>query len=54
MIPERRTDRENYNVNFSTQIKQSNTDEWYTPKEAVRLITPYLSRGGVQKNPMSV
>ena len=47
--PERRTDKENYNVNFSTQIKQSNTDEWYTPKEAVRLITPYLSRGGYRK-----
>lgn len=36
-------------MNFSTQIKQSNTDEWYTPKEAVRLITPYLSRGGYRK-----
>lgn len=31
-------------TNFSTQIKQSNTDEWYTPPEAVEIIVPYLQR----------
>ena len=36
-------------MNFSTQIKQSNTDEWYTPKECVELIVPYLKRGGYKK-----
>lgn len=29
-------------MNFSTKIKQSNTDEWYTPIEAVEIIVPYL------------
>ena len=33
-------------MNFSTQIKQSNTDEWYTTKESVNMIIPYLVRGG--------
>lgn len=33
-------------MNFSEQIKQSNTDEWYTPKECVELIVKYLERGG--------
>jgi len=36
-------------MNFSQQIKQSNTDEWYTPKECVDLIVPYLHGGGVKK-----
>lgn len=31
-------------MNFSLQIKQRNTDEWFTPPEAVRLIIPYLRR----------
>lgn len=34
-------------MSFSMQIKQSNTDEWYTPKECVEMIVPYLNRGGV-------
>ena len=29
-------------MNYSTQIKQSNTDEWYTTEESVRMIIPYL------------
>ena len=33
-------------MNFSTQIKQSNTDEWYTPKESVDIIIPFLVGGG--------
>jgi hypothetical protein len=33
-------------VNFSQQIKQSNTDEWYTPKEPVKLIAKILLRNG--------
>lgn len=36
-------------MNFSTQIKQSNTDEWYTTKESVSLIVPYLIGGGYKK-----
>lgn len=36
-------------MNFSLQIKQSNTDEWYTPPEAVELIVPYLVGGGIHK-----
>lgn len=35
--------------NFSMKIKHSNTDEWYTPEEPVRMIIPYLHRGGYQK-----
>lgn len=31
---------------FSLQIKQSNTDEWYTPPEAVEIIVPYLTMWG--------
>lgn len=31
-----------YASNFSLAIKHSNTDEWYTPAEAVELIVPYL------------
>ena len=41
-------------MNFSTQIKQSNTDEWYTPIEAVEIIVPYLLGGGVQENSMPI
>ena len=36
-------------MNFSQQIKQSNTDEWYTPVEPVRMIIPYLHRGGIRE-----
>lgn len=35
--------------NFSLDIKKSNTDEWYTPAEAVELIVPYLRRRGYHK-----
>ena len=35
--------------NFSTQIKHSNTDEWYTPVEPVKIIIPYLRRRGYSK-----
>ena len=31
---------------FSDQIKKSNTDEWYTLRESVEVIVPYLNRGG--------
>lgn len=31
---------------FSLQIKHSNTDEWFTPPEAVRLILPFLRKRG--------
>lgn len=41
-------------VTFSQAIKKSNTDEWYTPKENVNIIVPYLHRGGVQENPMPI
>lgn len=34
-------------MNFSQQIKQSATDEWYTPREPVEQIIPYLHRGGI-------
>ena len=33
-------------MNFSQAIKQSNTDEWYTPREAVEIIVPYLEARG--------
>ena len=36
-------------MSFSQDIKQSNTDEWYTTKECVELIVPYLVRGGYRK-----
>ena len=36
-------------MNFSTMIKQSNTDEWYTPPEPVRMLVPYLERNGYRK-----
>lgn len=34
---------------FSLAIKQSNTDEWFTPPEAVEMIVPYLNSGGYHK-----
>lgn len=37
-------------MSFSQDIKQSNTDEWYTTKECVELIIPFLLRGGVQQD----
>lgn len=37
-------------TNFSLAIKQSNTDEWYTPREAVELIIPYLEGGATRKS----
>ena len=36
-------------TNFSLVIKNSNTDEWYTPPEAVEMIVPYLNKGGYHK-----
>lgn len=36
-------------MNFSTQIKQANTDEWYTPEEAVEIIVPFLQTRGYKK-----
>lgn len=33
-------------MSFSQDIKQSNTDEWYTPRDCVELIVPFL----VEKN----
>ena len=36
-------------MNFSTQIKKSNTDEWYTPREPVEMIGSYLSSRGYKK-----
>ena len=36
-------------MNFSQQIKQSNTDEWYTTEESVKLILPSLYRGGYKR-----
>lgn len=35
--------------NFSLAIKKSNTDEWYTTRDAVELIVPYLEGGGYRK-----
>lgn len=40
-------------MEFSQQIKQSKTDEWYTTEDSVDMITPYLVRG-VQKHPLPV
>ena len=37
-------------MNFSTAIKQSNTDEWFTTREDVERIVPYLVRGGTEKS----
>lgn len=36
-------------MNFSTSIKQSNTDEWFTTREDVERIVPFLLRGGYRK-----
>ena len=36
-------------MNFSLQIKQSNTDEWYTLPEDVEIIVPYLKEHGYVK-----
>lgn len=33
-------------MNFSQQIMQSNTDEWYTPPECVEIIVPFLKQNG--------
>ena len=35
-------------MNFSQQIKKSNTDEWYTTESSVELIVPYLLKNGYQ------
>lgn len=35
-------------MNFSEAIKHSNTDEWFTPKEVVEAIVPYLERAGIK------
>lgn len=35
--------------NFSQMIKKSNTDEWYTPVECVKIIVPYLQVRGYRK-----
>lgn len=35
-------------MNFSEAIKKSNTDEWFTPKEVVEAIVPYLERAGIK------
>ena len=37
-------------MNFSTQIKQSNTDEWYTTEKSVDIIIPYLVGGGTKRS----
>lgn len=34
---------------FSSILKHSNTDEWYTPEEAVRIIVPWLKQAGYNK-----
>jgi hypothetical protein len=36
-------------MNFSQQIKQSNTDEWYTTEESVKLIIPSLRMRGYKR-----
>ena len=36
-------------MNFSEQIKHSNTDEWYTTEDSVRLIIPFLKSMGYRK-----
>lgn len=36
-------------MNFSQQIKQSNTDEWYTTEDSVYMIVPYLHGGGYKR-----
>ena len=34
---------------FSSILKHSNTDEWYTPVEPVKMIVPFLQRKGYKK-----
>ena len=34
---------------FSEQIKKSNTDEWYTNEDCVKIIIPYLLKCGYKK-----
>ena len=42
-------------MSFSEQIKTSiNGDEYYTPQNAVDMIIPYIMRGGVQNNMVSI
>ena len=42
-------------MSFSEQIKTSiNGDEYYTPQNAVDMIIPYILRGGVQNNMVSI
>lgn len=36
-------------MSFSQDLKQSNTDEWYTPRDCVELIVPFLQKGGYKK-----
>jgi len=36
-------------MEYSQQIKHSNTDEWYTTEESVRMIIPHLHRMGYKK-----
>ena len=36
-------------MNYSEQIKKSNTDEWYTTEDSVKLIIPYLVKRGYKK-----
>jgi hypothetical protein len=36
-------------MNYSEQIKHSNTDEWYTYKESVSIIVPFLKQNGYSK-----
>lgn len=40
---------EDRKMNFSEQIKHSNTDEWFTLESSVWLIVPYLRANGYQK-----
>lgn len=35
-------------MDFSQQIKQSKTDEWYTTRDSVKMVIPYLVRGGYE------
>jgi len=36
-------------MNFSQQIKQNNTDEWYTPRKSVEMIVPFLVAAGYKR-----
>lgn len=37
------------NMSFSQQLKQANTDEWYTTARSVSLIIPYIKKRGYQR-----